>query len=45
MISEDDDREWGSKEELPPMGDSTNNSKELPVIDLIVPFCWAKRLR
>jgi len=45
MVSEYNDRVRGSKEEVAPLGNSTDNSEKFLVIDLIVTFCWTKGFR
>ena len=40
MISDNRDRVGGSLQGMFPFGESKDNSKKFPVIDIIVTFCW-----
>ena len=45
MISDDRDRVWGALEVLLPFRECQDDSKEFPVIDVIVSFSWGECLR
>ena len=44
MIGKDLDGEWGAVEVVAPRFESTNNSEEFAIIDIIVSFCGRERL-
>ena len=45
MVSDNRDRVWGALEVLLPFRECQDNSKEFPVIDVIVSFGWGEHLR
>ena len=44
MISKDLDGKWGTVEVMAPRFESTNNSEEFAIVDIIVSFCGRERL-
>ena len=44
VICEDLDEEWGSMEVMSPGLQGMDDGEELPVVDVIVSFCWDEQL-